>query len=67
MLSKKTASGDGKYKALSKVVKLVLTLPHGNADAKRSFSASKKIVTPERSNLSVARTNGLRTTEEAAT
>jgi hypothetical protein len=40
-----------KYPTLQKVVKACLALPHGNADAERSFSFNKNIVTSERNSM----------------
>ena len=60
----KTSGGQNKYPTLSKVVKSVLTLAHGNADVERSLSDNKNTVTPERTNLNIETINGLRLAKE---
>jgi hypothetical protein len=43
--------GQLKYPTVGKVVKACLVFSHGNLDGERSFSASKKVVTSERSSF----------------
>ena len=61
----RTPHGHQKFSVLTKVVKCALTLSHGNADNERTLSANKKTLTKDRTNLSPATPNGLRTTEDA--
>ena len=55
-----TVNGELKFKVLAGLVKSVLAVGHGNADVERGFSTNKKIVTPERTNLSPESINGNR-------
>ncbi|KAK8770235.1 hypothetical protein V5799_013300 [Amblyomma americanum] len=55
----KTITGETKYPMLSKLVKAVLSLPHGNADLERGFSENKHLL-DERSSLNIASVNGMR-------
>jgi len=57
-----TPTGVQQYLTLSKLIKCVLSLSHGNSDVERGFSESKHIVTDERSSLSDVSINGLRAT-----
>jgi hypothetical protein len=56
-----TTSGRPKYPILSKLIRNVLTVSHGNADVERGFSINQNIVSWNRSLLSEASINGLRT------
>ena len=58
----KTSSGLLRYPSLSKLVKLCLTLSHGNSDVERSFSENKLLLTPTRTRMSDATLNGYRAT-----
>jgi hypothetical protein len=51
VLQMRTLTGALKYETLGKVVMATLALSHGNADAERSFSFNKKVVTPQRVSL----------------
>jgi hypothetical protein len=61
----KTSSGSTKFLILSKLVKSILSLSHGNADVERGFSENASLVTDDRSSLSSISINGLRTTKDA--
>ena len=52
ILKFKTRSGKDKYPGLGKIVKGVLTLPHGNADVERGLSDNKKMLGKDRVKLS---------------
>lgn len=60
----KTTNGTNKYIALSKLVKCVLALSHGNADVERGFSENAFLFTDDRSLLSDGSINGLRSTRD---
>lgn len=62
VFSIKTPNGLLKYPNLTVLVKLCLTLSHGNADVERSFSENKLLVTPSRTSLNDATINGYRAT-----
>ena len=51
-------SGDGrkKFSRLSKIAKLILVIPHSNAEEERVFSMVRKNKTPFRPNLDIERT-----------
>ena len=51
VLKRNNVLGFPKYPTLAKVVKAWLAMSHGNADAERSFSYNKNIVTSERSSM----------------
>ena len=57
--------GVPKFVILSKLIKSLLALSHGNADVERGFSENGALVTDDRSSLSEASINGLRTTKDA--
>lgn len=57
-------SGGKKFKLLPVVVKALMCLAHGNADPERGFSVNKRIFSSDRSLLSEASINGLRTVED---
>ncbi|CAF2442928.1 unnamed protein product [Rotaria sp. Silwood2] len=61
----KNSSGNTKFLILSKLVKSILSLSHGNADVERGFSENASLVTDDRSSLSNASINGLRATKDA--
>ncbi|CAF5055741.1 unnamed protein product [Rotaria sp. Silwood1] len=54
-----------KYPTLSKIVKNVLIMPHGNSDVERDFNINEHIVTENRTLLSLSSINGLRSTWDA--
>lgn len=53
-----------KYPKLTKFVKILLTLSHGNADVERGFSFNKELLTDHRTSLSQKSINGLRITAD---
>lgn len=65
VLSITTTDGQPKYPTLSKLIKNVLIIPHGNADVERGFSINENIVVQNRSLLSDVSINGLRTAHDA--
>lgn len=58
----KSSSSVSKFPNLSKLIKLCLTLSHGNADVERSFSENKLVLTSGRTRISDATLNGYRST-----
>ncbi|CAF1162746.1 unnamed protein product [Didymodactylos carnosus] len=58
-------SGQSKYPTMTKLIKNVLIISHGNADAEREFSINQNIVTDNRTLLSEKYINGLRSTYDA--
>ena len=58
----KATNGTCKYPSVAKLVKLCLTLSHGNADVERSFSENKLLLTPKRTRMTDATLNGYRST-----
>jgi hypothetical protein len=62
IFSTTTSTGAPQYLVLSKLVKCLLSLSHGNSDVERGFSENKHIVSDERSSLSEMSINGLRAT-----
>ncbi|KAG0411616.1 hypothetical protein HPB47_011256 [Ixodes persulcatus] len=59
VFQEKCAAGQQKYPLLSRLVKALLSLPHGNADCERSFSENKHLL-EGRASLCIASINGLR-------
>ena len=57
--------GRSKYPTLTKLVKNILIISHGNADVEHGFSINENIVNSNRSLLSETSFNGLRTTYDA--
>ncbi|CAF1663170.1 unnamed protein product [Rotaria magnacalcarata] len=53
-------NGYPKYPILSKLVKNILIISHGNADVERGFSANTNVLTKDRTLLSEKSINGLR-------
>ncbi|CAF4482456.1 unnamed protein product [Rotaria sp. Silwood2] len=49
----KNSSGGTKFLILSKLVKSILSLSHGNADVERGFSENASLVSDDRSSLSL--------------
>lgn len=58
-------NGYSKYPILSKLIRNVLIISHGNADVERGFSTNGNILTEERTLLSEKSINGLRMTYDA--
>ncbi|CAF4666755.1 unnamed protein product, partial [Rotaria magnacalcarata] len=54
-----------KYPTLSKIVKNILIISHGNLDVERGFSINEHIVTENRALLSLYSINGFRSTWDA--
>lgn len=52
IITQKTEMGHLKYPSLSKVVKVCLSLSHGNSDVERGFSLSKRILTEDKASMS---------------
>jgi hypothetical protein len=65
VLSIVRSNGYSKYPTLSKLIKNVLIISHGNADVERGFSTNGNILTEERTLLSEKSINGLRITYDA--
>lgn len=65
VLDIRTVTGTVKYATLGKVVLAALALAHGNADAERSFSANKKVVTPQRVSLCESTVTAIRLVKDA--
>ncbi|KAG0440021.1 hypothetical protein HPB47_016432 [Ixodes persulcatus] len=59
VFKQKCAAGQQKYPLLSRLVKALLSLPHGNADCERGFSENKHLL-EGRASLCIASINGLR-------
>ncbi|KAG0443828.1 hypothetical protein HPB47_014484 [Ixodes persulcatus] len=59
VFQQKCAAGQQKYPLLSRLVKALLSLPHGNADCERGFSENKHLL-EGRASLCIAGINGLR-------
>ena len=57
--------GRSKYPVLTRLIKNILIISHGNADVERGFSVNQNIVTSNRSLLSEVSINGLRTAFDA--
>ena len=54
-------TGERKYSALMKLVRIALTLNHSNADVERGFSKNKLLLTSHRTRLEMPAINSLRT------
>ncbi|CAF3455348.1 unnamed protein product, partial [Rotaria sp. Silwood2] len=65
VLSLTTSFGLPKYPTLSKIVKNILIISHGNSDVESGFSINEHIVTENRTLLSLSSINGLRSTWDA--
>jgi hypothetical protein len=61
-LSLRLRVGLPKYPTVSKIVKNLLIISHGNSDVERGFSINEHIVTENRTLLSLSSINGLRST-----
>ncbi|KAH7940976.1 hypothetical protein HPB49_026357 [Dermacentor silvarum] len=55
----KNGQGGPKYPLLSKLVKALLSLPHGNGDVERGFSENSRVL-HDRSKLCLSSVNGIR-------
>ncbi|CAF1297097.1 unnamed protein product [Rotaria sp. Silwood1] len=62
VFSTHTTIGTPQYVTLTKLVKCLLSLSHGNSDVERGFSQNNHLVSDERSSLNEASINGLRVT-----
>lgn len=65
VLEQKNSMGTARFKVLPKLIKAVLCLAHGNAEVERSLSENKRVLTPERSQLTDESINALRLTKDA--
>ncbi|CAF3741579.1 unnamed protein product [Rotaria socialis] len=65
IFSTATSTGTPQYVVLTKLVKCLLSLPHGNSDVERGFSENNHLVPDDRSSLNEASINGLRATKAA--
>lgn len=61
VFERKNAENQAKYPLLTKLVKALLSLPHGNADVERGFSQNNRVL-HDRSSLSLESINGIRHT-----
>ncbi|CAM4808041.1 unnamed protein product [Rotaria magnacalcarata] len=59
-----TTNGRPKYPVLTKLIKNILIISHGNADVERGFSINENIISSNRSLLSQLSINSLRTTHD---
>ena len=62
----KLPSGDLKYATLSKLIKTLLCIHHGNSDCERSLSGNNKVVTNNRISLGTDTIKGIRRKKELA-
>ncbi|CAF3425785.1 unnamed protein product [Rotaria sp. Silwood2] len=62
VFSIRTTIGTPQYVTLTKLVKCLLSLSHGNSDVERGFSQNNHLVSDERSSLNEASINSLRAT-----
>ena len=60
-----TSNDTRKYLTVTDVLKMALSLPHGNADVEKRMSVNNSIITKERNQLSKAAINGLRANDAA--
>lgn len=63
VLSTTTLTGSPQYLVLTKLVKCLLSLSHGNSDVERGFSQNNNLVSDDRSSLNESSINGLRATK----
>lgn len=63
-LSLKHAFGQEKYPEMTKLVKAVLPIPHGNADVQRGFSQTTNFLTGTRTSFLQASISALQTTKD---
>ncbi|CAF1531235.1 unnamed protein product [Adineta ricciae] len=62
VFSVKTSTGSPQFVVLTKLVKCLLSLSHGNADVERGFNENRHLVSDERAFLSEQSVNGQRAT-----
>ena len=62
VLSTTTSHGAPQYVTLTKLVKCLLSLSHGNSDVERGFSQNNNLVSDDRASLNESSINGLRAT-----
>ncbi|CAF1602250.1 unnamed protein product [Rotaria sp. Silwood1] len=63
IFSTTTSIGTPQYVVLTKLVKCLLSLSHGNSDVERGFSENNHLVSDDRSSLNEVSINGLRATK----
>ena len=63
IFSTTTSIGTPQYVVLTKLVKCLLSLSHGNSDVERGFSENNHLVSNDRSSLNEVSINGLRATK----
>jgi len=63
VMESRDSSGDIRYRVLSKLLKAILTIVHGNADVERSLSENKKVLTKKHSLMTDASLNAIRMTK----
>ncbi|CAF2854754.1 unnamed protein product [Rotaria sp. Silwood2] len=63
IFSTTTSIGTPQYVVLTKLVKCLLSLSHGNSDVERGFSENNHLVSEDRSSLNEVSINGLRATK----
>ena len=56
----KNAAGNGKFRHIQNLIKICLSIHHGNTVAERSLSGNKNVLTKERTSLSEEKLIGLR-------
>lgn len=64
IFSTTTTIGTPQYVTLTKLIKCLLSLSHGNSDVERGFSQNNHLVSNERSSLNESSINGLRATND---
>jgi len=62
----KTAADKPKYAHLTKLVRVLVVIPHGNADVERGLSVAKRSLTDDRANLSIESIIANRVVKDAA-
>jgi len=62
----KTAADQPKYAHLTKLVRVLLVIPHGNADVERGLSVAKRSFTDDRANLSIESITAIRVVKDTA-
>ncbi|CAM1330653.1 Uncharacterised protein g10343 [Pycnogonum litorale] len=65
IFSIKCQDGSQKFPLLEKIVKPVMIIPHGNSDVERGFSDNKRMIGTDKTVLSEASLNGIRTAKDA--
>lgn len=63
VFSTTTSIGTPQYVILSKLVKCLLSLSHGNSDVERGFSENNHLLSDDRASLNEISINGLRATK----